>query len=142
MDVKLTAFAEALQGFAELTALDMTVLAKTLDARIIDGLENGKAQKFEYTMELCWKAVKVALREQEGLDEASPKQVIKAWYLTGHVSEDDYLALIQAVDDRNKLSHVYDQDQFKAIIARLPNHAALLARLLSTLSQRPLASPS
>ncbi len=135
MDVKLTAFAEALQGFAELTALDMHALAKTLDARIIDGLENGKAQKFEYTMELCWKAVKVALREQEGIDDASPKKVIKAWYLTGHVSVEDYLALIQAVDDRNKLGHVYDPDQFQAIIARLPSHAALLARLLSTLTQ-------
>ena len=135
MDVKLTAFAEALQGFAELTALDMTALASTLDARIIDGLENGKAQKFEYTMELCWKAVKVALREQEGIDEASPKKVIKSWYLTGHLSEEDYLALIQAVDDRNKLSHVYDQNQFNAIVARLPHHAALLARVLSTLTQ-------
>jgi nucleotidyltransferase substrate binding protein (TIGR01987 family) len=135
MDVKLTAFAEALQGFVELTALDLTALAETLDARIIDGLENGQAQKFEYTMELCWKAIKVALREREGIDEASPKKVIKAWYLTGHVSEDDYLALIQAVDDRNKLSHIYDQDQFKAIVARLPDHATLLARVMVTLAQ-------
>jgi hypothetical protein len=47
----------------------------------------------------------------------------------------DYLALIQAVDDRNKLSHVYDPDQFQAIVARLPNHAALLARFLSTLTE-------
>jgi nucleotidyltransferase substrate binding protein (TIGR01987 family) len=135
MDVKLTAFAEALQGFVELTALDLTALAETLDARIIDGLENGQAQKFEYTMELCWKAIKVALREREGIDEASPKKVIKAWYLTGHVSEDDYLALIQAVDDRNKLSHIYDQDQFKAMVARLPDHATLLARVMVTLAQ-------
>lgn len=135
MDVKIQAFAEALQGFAELTALDLDVLAQTLDERIIDGLENGKAQKFEYTMELCWKAIKVALREREGIDEASPKKVIKAWYLTGHVSEDDYLALIQAVDDRNKLSHVYDQQQFNTIIARLPRYAALLTRLLATLEQ-------
>lgn len=44
MDVKHTAFAEALQGFVELTALDLTALAKTLDARIIDGLENGQAR--------------------------------------------------------------------------------------------------
>jgi uncharacterized protein YutE (UPF0331/DUF86 family) len=86
-------------------------------------------------MELCWKAIKVALREREGIDEASPKKVIKAWYLTGHVSEDDYLALIQAVDDRNKLSHIYDQDQFKAIVARLPDHATLLARVMVTLAQ-------
>lgn len=131
MDVKITAFAEALYSFRDLTALDLVALAETLEARIIDGLENGQAQKFEYTMELAWKAIKVALREQEGLDEVSPKKVIKAWYLTGHLCEDDYLALIQAVDDRNKLSHVYDHVQFKAIIARLPDHAALLERVLS-----------
>lgn len=134
MDVRVNAFAEALRSFSELTALDLSHLAETLEARIIDGLENGQAQKFEYTIELAWKAVKVALREQEGLDEASPKKVIKAWYLTGHLSEDDYLALIQAIDDRNRLSHVYDQAQFRAIVARLPDHAALLTRLLSTLT--------
>ncbi|MFZ1575141.1 MAG: nucleotidyltransferase substrate binding protein [Chromatiaceae bacterium] len=135
MDVKITAFAKALQGLAELTALDLHALANTLDARIIDGLENGKAQQFENTMELCWKAIKVTLREREGIDEASPKKVIKAWYLTGHVSGDDYVGLIQAVDDSNKLSHVYDQQQFNTIIARLPNYAALLTRLLATLAQ-------
>jgi nucleotidyltransferase substrate binding protein (TIGR01987 family) len=133
MDVKITAFAEALHSFAELIALDLATLGETLEARIIDGLENGQAQKFEYTMELAWKAIKVALREQEGLDEASPKKVIKAWYLTGHLCEDDYLALMHAVDDRNKLSHVYDHEQFKVIVARLPDHAALLERLLASL---------
>jgi len=133
MDVRLAAFADALDGFSYLTSLDMAELAKKLDSRIIDGLENGKAQKFEYTIELCWKAIKATLQEKEGIDEASPKRIIKAWYLAGHLSEDDYLGLIAALDDRNKLGHVCDPEQFRAIIGRLSADAELMRRVLTTL---------
>ena len=49
MDVKLQAFAEALESFAYLANVDIAALSATLDPRLIDGLQNGKAQKFEYT---------------------------------------------------------------------------------------------
>ena len=129
MDVRHQAFSEALESFSYLTEVDMVALASQLDKRLVDGLENGKAQKFEYTLELCWKAIKVTLKEQEGIDEASPKKVVKAWYLAGHLSEDDYLALMSAIDDRNKLSHIYDAEEFIAIIARLPAYAKLMQRV-------------
>lgn len=134
MDVRLAAFAEALDGFVYLTSLDMADLAQKFDGRIIDGLENGKAQKFEYTLELCWKAIKVALKKEEGIDEFSPKKVIKAWYLAGNLQEDDYLDLIAAVDDRNKLSHIYDPDEFKTIIGRLPRYADVMHRVFRQLN--------
>lgn len=35
--------------------------------------------------------MKVFLKEHEGPDEASPKKIIKAYYLGGYVTEDDYL---------------------------------------------------
>lgn len=133
MDVKVAAFAEALDGFRYLVSLDMTELSKTLDDRLVDGLQNGKAQKFEYTVELCWKSLKNALRQLEGIDEASPKKVVKAWYRAGYLSEDDYRDLQAAIDDRNRLSHVYDADGFNAIIARLPGYAELLQRVLTSL---------
>lgn len=133
MDVRLQAFVEALESFAYLVSVDMLALSAQLDSRLIDGLENGKAQKFEYTLELCWKAVKAALKEQEGIDEASPKKVIKAYYLGGNLTEDDYLALIQAIDDRNKLSHIYAAEEFRAILARLPLYAELMNRVLAKL---------
>ena len=112
----------------------MGALAHQLDARLIDGLNNGKAQKFEYTLELCWKAIKIALKEQDGIDEASPKKVVKAWYLAGHLSEDDYLLLMAAIDDRNKLSHVYDPEDFLSIVTRLPQYAKLMQRVNASLN--------
>ena len=134
MDVRHKAFTEALENFSYLTEVDMVALSAQLDKRLIDGLDNGKAQKFEYTLELCWKAIKVALKEQEGIDEASPKKVVKAWYLAGHLPEDDYLSLIAAIDDRNKLSHIYDAEEFTAIVARLPKYAKLMQRVSETLN--------
>lgn len=134
MDVRLKAFTEALESLSYLTEVDMAALAVHLDKRLIDALDNGKAQKFEYTLELCWKAIKVALKEQEGIDEASPKKVVKAWYLAGHLPEDDYLALLAAIDDRNKLSHIYDAEEFTAIVARLPAYARLMQRVNETLN--------
>ena len=133
MDVRTETFAEALAAFTYLVNVDMKELAGKLDARLIDGLENGKAQKFEYTIELCWKAIKAYLKQQEGIDEASPKKVIKAYYLAGFLNEDDYLQLAQAIDDRNKLSHIYEAVEFMAILARLPNYAPIMQRILTTL---------
>ena len=133
MDVRTQTFAEALDAFTYLVNVDMNSLAQTLDARLIDGLENGKAQKFEYTMELCWKAIKAFLKQQDGIDEASPKKVVKAYYLAGYVTEDDYLQLTQAIDDRNKLSHIYEAEEFRAILARLPGYAPIMQRILDTL---------
>lgn len=49
------------------------------------------------------------------------------------------------IDDRNRLTHVYDAATFDGIIARLPAHAALLRRVLRSLQagQQPedTASP-
>lgn len=135
MDAKLVIFSEALNSLEYLTTLDMQDLAIKLDSRLIDGLENGKAQKFEYALELCWKTIKHYLKKQEGIDELSPKKIIKAWYLTGHLLEDDYLTLIAAIDDRNKLSHVYDVQQFMIIIEHLPAYAMLMRRIVNELMQ-------
>jgi nucleotidyltransferase substrate binding protein (TIGR01987 family) len=135
MDVRLRAFAEALESLSYLVNVDLPVLSDTLDPRLIDGIRNGQAKKFEYTLELCWKAIKEYLKQNEGIDEASPKKVVKAFYLSGYMPEDDYLTLIQAIDDRNKLSHIYEQREFDLIVARLHQHAALLQRVLETLKR-------
>jgi nucleotidyltransferase substrate binding protein (TIGR01987 family) len=128
--MKIKAFQEAVTGFAYLARLDMVELSKKLgDERLVDGILNGRAQKFEYATELCWKAIKVFLKEKEGLDEASPKKVIKTYYLGGYMTEDDYLLLLDAVEDRNRLSHVYNPETFNGILARLPSYATLFERV-------------
>jgi nucleotidyltransferase substrate binding protein (TIGR01987 family) len=134
MDVSINTFQEATETFAYLARLDLAELKKKLgDERLVDGMQNGRAQKFEYTTELCWKAIKSLLKEKEGVDEAAPKKIIKAYYLGGYTTEDDYLLLLEAVEDRNRLSHIYDAATFNSILARLPDYAALFERVSAQL---------
>lgn len=79
MDVRIKTFQQATDTFTFLARLDLAELKQKLgDERLMDGMQNGRAQKFEYTMELCWKAIKFFLKEKEGMDEASPKNIINA----------------------------------------------------------------
>jgi nucleotidyltransferase substrate binding protein (TIGR01987 family) len=134
MDARIKTFQEATDTFAFLARLDLAELKQKLgDDRLMDGMQNGRAQKFEYTTELCWKAIKFFLKENEGVDEASPKKIIKAYYLGGYIAEDDYLLLLEAVEDRNRLSHIYDAETFNNILARLTGYAALFERICAQL---------
>ena len=130
MDARIKSFRDATDTFAYLARFELAELRQRLgDERLVDGMQNGRAQKFEYTIELCWKAIKFLLREKEGVDESSPKKIIKAYYLGGYITEDDYLLLLEAVEDRNRLSHIYDAETFNGILARLPGYAALFERI-------------
>jgi nucleotidyltransferase substrate binding protein (TIGR01987 family) len=136
MDLRIAAFKEALDSFAYLARRDLAEIRQMLhDERLIDGFQNGRAQKFEYTTELCWKAIKAFLKEEDGIDEAAPKKVIKAYYVGGYVKEDDYLLLLDAIEDRNRLSHIYDAETFNHILERLPGYAALFERVSAQLGK-------
>lgn len=136
MDVRLAAFRDATASLTYLANLDIEKLREKLaDDRLMDALENGRAQKFEYTMELCWKTLKTYLKSQEGIDEASPKRIIKAYYLADQLTEDDYLLLLDALEDRNRLSHIYDENTFRGILARIPTYAALFSRVCNQMAQ-------
>lgn len=136
MALKLNAFSEAQASFDRLVNVDLAAI-QTLDEILIDGLQNGKAQKFEYTLELCWKAIKEFLKTYEGIDEASPTKIIKAFYLAGYLSEDNYQLLNQAIDDCKQLSHIYNPAIFNQIIARLPAYVELMNGICITLKQTP-----
>ncbi len=168
MDVRLDALKKANASLTYLVSVDMDALAGQLDARLIDGLKSGVAQKFEYTFELCWKCIKDFfketltyssprrkpgsssltlldsglrrndglgilqnfLKQQEGIDEATPKKIVKSFHLAGYVVEDDYLLLLKAIDDRNLLSHNYDEANFAKILSRIPGYARLIERVI------------
>jgi len=90
----------------------LSINEENLEPIIIDTLHNGQAQKFEFTVELFWKAVKVFLLEQHGFDIASPKGVVKKYFELGYVGYDACDRLLRALDIRNSLSHVYKKANF------------------------------
>ncbi|MCX7025255.1 MAG: nucleotidyltransferase substrate binding protein [Spirochaetes bacterium] len=90
----------------------LTIDEGVLDATVADVVRNGQAQKFEFTVELFWKSVRIFLLEQHGFDLASPKSVVKKFFELGFVGYDDCDRLLRALDIRNSLSHVYKKENF------------------------------
>jgi len=62
-------------------------------------------QRFEFSVELMWKVIKVFLENREGITCRSPKSCIREFFSAGFLSEEETLKLLQMVDDRNKTSH-------------------------------------
>lgn len=87
----------------------------------IDWIKNARIQKFEFCIELLWKTAKVYL---ETIEEKNytPKLTIKSLFLHQIVDEDNYLKLMNCLNDRNILSHIYKFEMFNEIHKELENH--------------------
>ena len=92
--------------------------------------KDASLQRFEYTFEAVWKAAKLFLFEIEGLDEGSPKSVIRACHRIGIFNTEETIAALQMADDRNLTVHTYDGPLSLAICERLKRYAPLLRHWL------------
>lgn len=72
-----------------------------------DLLRDGLIQRFEFTFELAWKALK-AIFEEEGLTGInSPKTVFREAFSAGLIEKDElWLAMLS---DRNTTAHIYNE---------------------------------
>ena len=75
-------------------------------------------QRFEYTFEALWKTGKLFLREIEGLEIGSPKGVIRGFLQVGMFTEDQTALALTMVDDRNLISHTYNEGLAEQIYDR------------------------
>ncbi|GAB6095737.1 hypothetical protein JCM14469_19900 [Desulfatiferula olefinivorans] len=123
---KLVQLRDALDNFEASLSID----TDSLDETIVDSIKSGRVQKFEVCTELIWKTLKVYLLETNGIDAKSPKSVIKAFYNIGSLTLEDYEQLMDAVDDRNSVSHIYNQDQFEEIYRRAVQRLSLFRYVL------------
>lgn len=94
-------------------------------------IRDGVIQRFEFTFELSWKAIKEYLIDQGMKKELQfPKQVLKTAYESYVISEEKIW--LEMVDARNATSHIYD-DKAAAIIAK--NICTRFIVQLATLSE-------
>lgn len=85
--------------------------------KVSDDLDrDGVIKRFEFTFELFWKTIKVLL-EHEGFGCAGPRSCIKEGARRGMTVEGD--ALLDMLEDRNRLSHIYDEAMAQAIFERI-----------------------
>lgn len=97
-------------------------LGKNVDAIVRDAA----IQRFEYTFEAVWKAAQLYLREKEGLDQGSPKGVVRASLQAGILTDEQARLALELVDDCNLTVHTYNEELAKHIFSHLSVHAALM----------------
>ena len=99
-----------------------------------DWIKNGQIQKFEFCTELFWKTAKIYLFS---LEEKiyTPKLTIKTLFQYQLISEDLYLGLMQCINDRNLLSHVYQLEIFNNIQLHLLTHFKSLSTAAQILTK-------
>ncbi len=96
----------------------------------------GLAQTFESSFELAWKTLKDLLLH-EGYDENTPRAVIRRSFEAGYLGEADCETLLDALDKRNLLAHIYRRklaEEAESLIKQR-YHPALL-RLHETLTTK------
>ena len=84
---------------------------------------NGQIQKFEYNIELLWKTLKAYFLEGRGILMLYPKEIIKQFFQEELITEEVYILLIDALNSRNLLSHVYNEEIYKEIEPKLKDYA-------------------
>ena len=101
---------------------------------VADSIKSGQVQKFEFCIELLWKAQKIYLFEINGIDAKSPKMVVKEYFNLGLCSYKEYETIMEMLDDRNILNHIYKKEQFEEIYKRIINTLNIFKSVIEILS--------
>jgi len=123
---KYDLYINAVKSFEQAMGIDIN----NFSGVICDVIKNGRIQKFEYVTEFTWKILKKILYYKDAIDSNSPKQVIKNFYKAGYINEDIYEILFQMIEDRNLLSHIYNEDEFNAIHNKLNGYLSTVQELI------------
>ena len=121
----------------------MNAAEKALDTLFeVIGLQNvsvierdAAIQRFEYSFEAVWKAVRAYLFKFEGIDVASPKKVLRESRNVGLLSDEQTALGLEMVDDRNLTAHTYHEGLAQRIFERLEGYANLMRLWLHAVQQ-------
>ena len=120
LETAIGQFKKATQRLKEVLAVPKTDISR--DSAI---------QRFEFTLDLSWKTIKIWLAENKGLSCQSPKECFREAYRQGLIEYETYWLTL--VDLRNQTSHTYQEELAEEIYAELPKALSQFERLLASI---------
>lgn len=81
--------------------------------------KEGLIQRFEYTLELAWKTIKDYLESEDEIIAKSPKSAIKNAFQIDLIDNGELW--INMLQDRNLMSHTYNEDNFNKALNNITN---------------------
>ena len=83
-------------------------------------------KRFEYSIDIVCKSARQYLLIVNGVDERTPKTVIRAARVAGLLGDERAEAALAMANDRNLTVHTYNEALAREVYGRLSRHAALL----------------
>lgn len=115
-------------------------LARLHEVVIRDDLSDlerdGLIQRFEFCFEILWKCAKDYLREVEGIDAASPKNVIRMSRNVGLLTDEETEQALAMVNDRNSTSHMYDENMAVLLADHIKEYETLMQRWYQKMNEK------
>lgn len=96
-------------------------------------IRDSAIQRFEFTFELSWKAMKAYLEEQ-GIIVYAPRDSIKGAFQAGLIEDDS--VWLEMIELRNLTSHTYNESTAEEIYSALPDTLESFQKLLHSLKQK------
>ena len=94
-------------------------LQEVLRHRKSDIVRDAAIQRFEFTFELLWKTLKLLL-ESKGVLTHTPKDSLQEAFRLGWLR--DEAVFLKMLEARNKMSHMYDEQEARQIYKQISKH--------------------
>lgn len=108
-------------------------LREVLSVPKTDITRDSAIQRFEFTLDISWKALKAFLEESKGVISSSPKDCFREAYRQNIIDYDE--AWIRLVDMRNSTAHTYNEDFAEEVYRQLPDALRHFEILLSAVKK-------
>lgn len=96
-------------------------------------MQDSAIQRFEFVIQLYWKVLKKFL-SYEKIEASSPREVLKSAFAIKLI--DDETIWLSMLNDRNSVSHVYDEEEAKRVFLNIKKYETVLQNSYQKLSQR------
>ena len=114
---------------------------KNANQKLKEGIEQAKdeldkdgvIQRFEFTFELLWKALKIQL-EYQGIIVKTPRGSFVEAFRIDLISDEKIF--LDMLEDRNNISHIYDKETSEKIFNRIKeNYQTEIAKVIELLNK-------
>lgn len=108
-----------------------SMLGETVRASYFD---DALIQRFEFTLEMFWKLLRVVVASVTKEDATFPKRIFELAFQVKLIDQPH--AWENMLDDRNKTSHTYDENYAHDVAKRIPLYASMIRATFNQLQQR------
>lgn len=96
-------------------------------------LIDGTIQRFEFCIELFWKMLRRALLDS-GIESGTPREAVQKAYQAKWLNDEQLW--IQMLQDRNRTSHVYEEEIAQEIFARVPQYYEIMSQAIADIERK------